>query len=82
MQMLCSYSTNIFPREEVSVFMKTAIEQARSMLDTLPADASFEDIQYHLYVIQKIERGLTDVDEGNVVEHEQVVSEIKSWSTK
>lgn len=52
------------------------------MLDTLPADASFEDIQYHLYVIQKIERGLTDVDEGNVVEHEQVVSEIKSWSTK
>ncbi len=32
--------------------------QAYALLQKLPEDASYEDIQYHLYVLQKVRRGL------------------------
>jgi len=59
--------------------MEQAIDKVRTMLDTLPQDATLEDIQYHLYVIQKIERGLKDVEEGRVTPHEEVMKEVNSW---
>jgi len=30
--------------------METPIQEVRRLLDTLPQEASFEDIQYHIYV--------------------------------
>jgi hypothetical protein len=33
--------------------METAKEEVRKLLDQIPDDASFEDIQYHIYVRQK-----------------------------
>jgi predicted transcriptional regulator len=62
--------------------METAIDQVRTMLNTLPADASLEDIQYHLYVIQKIQQGLNDIDSGRVISHEEMKKEIRSWQKK
>ena len=44
----------------------------RRRLDEIPDDATFEDIQYHIYVREKIERGLKDVDEGRVVSAEEM----------
>ena len=52
--------------------MNTAKEQVRKMLDQLPDDASFEDIQYHIYVREKIEHGLRDIQEGRVLTQEEV----------
>ena len=40
--------------------MINAKEEVRKILDKIPDDASLEDIQYHIYVCQKIERGLKD----------------------
>lgn len=37
--------------------MKTAKDEVRELLEDLPDDASLEDIQYHLYVRQKIQGG-------------------------
>lgn len=37
--------------------MITAKEKIRKMLDQISDDASFEDIQYHIYVQGKIELG-------------------------
>ena len=37
--------------------MNTAKEEVRKMLEYLPDDVSFEDIQYHIYVREKIARG-------------------------
>jgi hypothetical protein len=37
--------------------IKTA---ARAVLDSLPDNASWEDVQYHLYVRQQIDAGLRD----------------------
>lgn len=52
--------------------METAKEKVKKILDTLPDDSSFEDIQYHIYVRLKIEQGLKDIEEGSMLSLEQV----------
>jgi predicted transcriptional regulator len=59
--------------------MSKAKEEVRKMLDHLPDDASFEDIQYHIYVREKIERGLKDIQEGRVLSQEEVEERMSKW---
>jgi len=59
--------------------MKTAKKEVRKILDQIPDDASLEDIQYHIYVCQKIERGLQDIDDGLVISQEQVEKRMSRW---
>jgi predicted transcriptional regulator len=62
--------------------METAKEQVQEILGTLPDDASLEDIQYHIYVRQKIQQGMDDVDAGRVISHEDVQRRLAKWLTK
>jgi predicted transcriptional regulator len=55
---------------------KAAVEK---LLQKLPENASFDDIQYHIYVRQKLERGLADVDEGRVVKDAEVERRLSRW---
>ena len=55
---------------------KTAVLK---LLEALPDDASIEDIQYHLYVLQKIRTGEASVAAGDVVPHEEVMRELSEW---
>lgn len=58
--------------------MPTAITEVKTLLDQLPENSQLEDIQYHLYVMEKIQRGLQRAnDEGTVsqVEVEQRLGE-------
>jgi len=52
--------------------MQTAKQEVSELLNRLPDDCSLEDIQYHLHVLQKIERGLKDAEEGRVYTQEEV----------
>lgn len=38
--------------------MSTAKKDVASLLNKLPDDCSLEDVQYHLYVLEKIRRGM------------------------
>ncbi len=62
--------------------MGTAKEEVRKLLENVPDDATFEDIQYHIYVRQKIERGLKDIEEGNVLTNDQVRKRMSKWLGK
>ncbi len=62
--------------------MKTAKDEVRELLDSLPDDASLEDIQYHLYVRQKIQRGLAAAEQGRTIAHEEVVRRMSRWLEK
>ena len=53
--------------------MKTAKDEVRELLENLPDDASLEDIQYHIYVRQKVEKGLEAAREGRTLTHAEVV---------
>ena len=59
--------------------MSTAKEEVRKILEQLPDDVSFEDVQYHIYVRQKLERGLKDIQEGRVLTHEEVEQRMARW---
>ncbi len=59
--------------------MKTAKEQVHDLLKQLPEDSSLEDIQYHIYVRQKVQRGLEAAQEGKVIAHEEVKKRMARW---
>ncbi len=59
--------------------MSTAKEAVLKVLQQLPDDASFDDIQYHIYVCDKIERGLADVREGRMLSQEDVERRMLKW---
>jgi predicted transcriptional regulator len=59
--------------------MSTAKEEVRKLLDILPEDTTFEDIQYHIYVREKIERGLSDVEMGRVVTNTEAERRLHKW---
>lgn len=44
--------------------------------------AELEDIQYHIYVRQKIQQGLDDAERGRVVSHAEVQQRLAKWLTK
>jgi predicted transcriptional regulator len=64
---------------EVEASMRTAKDEIRSMLDALPDDASFEDVQYSIYVRERIERGLREADEGHLVDQDEVERRMLRW---
>ncbi len=60
--------------------MMSAVKaEAIRLIESLPDHCSLEDIQYHLYIVQKVRRGLADVDEGRVVPQEEAERRIAEW---
>ena len=47
-------------------------ERAREIVDRLPDDATWEELQYEIYVRQSVEAGLRDADEGRTATIEEV----------
>lgn len=59
--------------------MSTPKAEVASMLEALPEDASLEDIQYHLYVLEKVKRGLERADTEGAVSHEDAKVRLRKW---
>jgi hypothetical protein len=59
--------------------MNTPKSEVASMLKSLPEDSSFEDIQYHLYVLEKIKRGLERADKEGGIPHKEAKKRLKKW---
>ena len=53
--------------------------EARSMIEGLPEDASIEDIQYHLYVLEKVKRGIGRVETEGAISHEDAKARLSRW---
>lgn len=62
--------------------MKTAKDEVRELLEGLPDDASLEDIQYHIYVRQKVQKGLDAAREGGTLTHQEVIRRMSRWLEK
>ena len=55
-------------------------QSVQALLDRLPDDCSLDDVQYHLYVVQSIERGQADAIAGRTISHQEVARELwKKW---
>ena len=62
--------------------MNTAKKEVQSLLEKLPEDCSIEDIQYHLYVIEKIQRGIEIAEKQGVFSQEDVEDRLSKWISK
>ena len=62
--------------------MVAAKEEVESLLNKLPDDCSPEDIQYHLYVIEKVRHGLDAADIQGTLPQDEAERQLGKWPTK
>lgn len=60
---------------------KSAKEITLELVEKLDDDVTFEEIMYELHVLQKINRGRRDAQEGQVIPHEEVQDRLSQWLT-
>lgn len=59
--------------------MSVVKDEVISLLDRLPEDASIEDVQYHLYVIEKVKKGLESARKEGAIPQEQAEERLGKW---
>ena len=59
--------------------MQTAKQEVEQLLRNLPDDSSYEDIQYHLYVLEKIKHGQASIAQGKGIGHEEARERLSKW---
>jgi hypothetical protein len=59
--------------------MSAIKEKVSTLLGRLPDDASLEDIQYHLYVIEKVHNGLEAAKTEGGITQEQAEERLGKW---
>lgn len=62
--------------------MSTAKEEIKALLDKLPDDCSLEDVQYHLYVVEKIHRGIERAEKEGTLSQDEVERKLGKWTSK
>lgn len=62
--------------------MSTAKQQVESLLNKLPENCSLEDIQYHLYVLDKVRHGLEDARQQGTISQQEVEQRLSKWLTE
>jgi hypothetical protein len=59
--------------------MSTTKEEVKALLQRLPEDASIEDVQYHLYVIEKVHNALEAARSEGAITQEQAEESLGKW---
>lgn len=62
--------------------MNTTKDEIESLLQRLPDDCTLEDVQYHLYVLGKIRRGIERAESEGAVSQEEVERRLAKWTSK
>ena len=53
-------------------------DDAKRLIDQLPAGASWDDVAYEVYVRQSIEQGIADAEAGRTVDHESALARVRA----
>jgi predicted transposase YbfD/YdcC len=59
--------------------MITAKEQVKELLEVLPDDVTFDDLHYHIFVREKIDEGVRDLEEGRILSENEMEATMKKW---
>ena len=62
--------------------MSSTKEKVNSLLSKLPDDCSLEDVQYHLYVLEKVRLGLEIADAEETIPQEEAERRLSKWLIK
>jgi hypothetical protein len=72
-------SGSIYRTTLAGEIMSTAKADVASMLAGLPEGSSYEDIQYHLYVLEKVKRGMERAETEGAIAHEEAKLRLGKW---
>jgi len=59
--------------------MSNVKEQAIDLMRALPDDCNWEDVQYHIYVREKVNRGMAAAEAGDIVSQEEAEKRVGEW---
>jgi len=62
--------------------MANVKQEVEQLLNKLPDDCSVEDVQYHLYVLDKVRRGLEDARLNGTLSQQEVEIRLSQWLTE
>ena len=71
------YNTN-----KKEAYMVAAKKEAQKIIQNLPDDCTYEDIQYHLYVVEKINNGIEHAQKGEVSSHHEARERMAKWLSR
>ncbi|MCA1777961.1 MAG: hypothetical protein LC637_00855 [Xanthomonadaceae bacterium] len=60
--------------------MNTAKDEVKAILDKLPDDCSLEDVQYHLYVVEKILNGIERAEQEGTISQGEAERNFSKWT--
>jgi hypothetical protein len=64
------------------IHMSATKQEVQALLEKLPEDCSLEDVQYHLYVIEKVQRGIQAANDQGSVPQDQAEQRLAKWTTE
>ena len=56
--------------------------EVSQLLNKLPDNCTIEDVQYHLYVIEKIRKGIESAESNGALDQKEVENRLKKWHIK
>jgi hypothetical protein len=59
--------------------MSPVKQDVMTLLTNLPDDCSLEDIQYHLYVLEKVRKGLEVAEGYGTVDRQDAEQRLEKW---
>ena len=62
--------------------MSTIKQDIEALVQRLPENCTIEEVQYQLYILEKIRRGAADADMGRVKTQEEVEERFSQWLTE
>ena len=62
--------------------MSAAKQEVEALLRKLPDECTLEDIQYHLYVIEKVQRGIEVAETQGGIPQEEAERRFAKWTTR
>ena len=57
-------------------------QEATMLIEKLPDSSSFEDIQYHIYIAEKLKHSRSNIKTGNVYTQDEVEKRLEKWIIK
>ncbi len=60
--------------------MSTAKDEIKQLINKLPDDCTLEDMQYHLYVTEKIKRGIQRAESEGTLSQQEVERKFSKWT--
>ena len=57
----------------------SAKQAALKVIESMPEDASLEEVMYELYFRKRVDRGLRELEEGKTISHAEMKRSLAKW---